>query len=74
MLPRIMADLEELAVKRDRGYLVRLILSLAVAIVVCMFLFRAMTGEATSGCVASSLFGAEPKSSETPRQAPVDVP
>ena len=61
-----MADLEELAIKRDRGYLVRLVLSLAVGIVVCVFLFRSLTGEATSSCVASSLFGAEPATPAAP--------
>ncbi|MDD9934716.1 MAG: hypothetical protein OXT09_14000 [Myxococcales bacterium] len=54
-----MADLEKLAVKRDRGYLVRLILMLAVGAVAGAFLWQALTRDRTKGCVADTLFGAE---------------
>jgi hypothetical protein len=57
MMSAAMADLEKLAVQRDRGYLVRLVLSLAVGVVVSIFLFRCLTGEATTGCVASTFMG-----------------
>jgi len=52
-----MADLEELAVKRDRGYLVRLVLMLGVGVVAGVFLYRGLTGEGTTGCVADALLG-----------------
>lgn len=52
-----MADLEELAVKRDRGYLVRLVLLLGVGVVAGVFLFRGLTGEGVTGCVADALLG-----------------
>ena len=47
-----MADLEDLAIKRDRGYLLRLILALLVAGFVGVFLFRGLTGQEMTGCVA----------------------
>ena len=39
------ADLEELALKRDRGYLVRLTLVLAVSVVLALALLRVLTGD-----------------------------
>jgi len=56
-----MADLEKLAVQRDRGYLVRLVLGLAVAGLVSVFLFRGLTGEQTSGCMADAFLGGDAK-------------
>jgi hypothetical protein len=56
-----MADLEKLAVRRDRGYLVRLVLGLAVAGLVSVFLFRGLTGEHTSGCMADAFLGGDAK-------------
>ena len=47
-----MADLEELAVKRDRSYLVRLVLGLGAGAVVGAFVFLAVTGEDVGGCLA----------------------
>ena len=58
-----MADLEKLAVQRDRGYLVRLVLGLAVALLVSVFIFRGLTGEETSGCVANAFLGGDAESS-----------
>ena len=52
-----MADLEELAVKRDRGYLVRLVLGLGVGMIAGVFLYRGLTGEGVTGCVAGALLG-----------------
>jgi hypothetical protein len=52
-----MADLEELAVKRDRRYLVRLVLMLCVGLCASVFLFQVITGKRTSGCVAGALLG-----------------
>lgn len=55
-----MADLEKLAIRRDRGYLVRLLVWLAVAVFASMFLFQWLTGADVSSCIASSIGGAEP--------------
>jgi hypothetical protein len=68
MMSESMADLEKLAVQRDRGYLVRLILGLLVGGLVSVFVFRGLTGETTTGCVAG-LLGAEP-SDQPPSAAP----
>ena len=57
-----MADLEQLAIKRDRGYLVRLILMLCVALMAGVFLYRGLTGEGVTGCVADALLGQGGKS------------
>jgi hypothetical protein len=52
-----MADLEELAIKRDRGYLVRLILGLALAVAAGVFIWRGLTGKGTTSCVANAFLG-----------------
>jgi hypothetical protein len=54
-----MADLEKLAIRRDRGYLVRLVLLLVVGSLVSVFLFAWLTGSKMSGCVASTVGGAD---------------
>lgn len=64
MMSNSMADLEKLAVQRDRGYLVRLVLGLAVAGLVSVFVFRGLTGQETSGCMADAFLGGDAK--ETP--------
>jgi hypothetical protein len=51
------ADLEQLAVKRDRGYLVRLIVSLALGIGVSVFLWQGLTGDHVTGCLANTFLG-----------------
>ncbi len=53
-----MADLEKLAIQRDRGYLVRLVLLLGVGLLVAAFVFQWLTGANVTSCVATS-FGAE---------------
>ena len=72
MMSRPMADLEKLAVQRDRGYLVRLVLGLAVAALVSVFILRGLTGRETSGCLATTFLGgdAEPPSEPLPDQMP----
>lgn len=50
-----MADLEKLAIQRDRGYLVRLILLLGVGVVAALFVFQWLTGAQMSSCVATSI-------------------
>jgi hypothetical protein len=54
-----MADLEKLAIRRDRGYLVRAVLLLVVGGLVSVFLFGWLTGSKLSGCVANKLGGAD---------------
>jgi hypothetical protein len=54
-----MADLEKLAIKRDRGYLVRLILMLAVGLLAGVFIFSFLTSARVTGCMASTLMGSE---------------
>jgi hypothetical protein len=55
-----MADLEEHAFKRDRRFLVRLAVTLAVAGVVAAFIGGRLTSEGTSGCAAEAIEGAPP--------------
>jgi hypothetical protein len=56
-----MADLEKLAIRRDRGYLVRLVLLLGLAVLISPFVFGWLTGKGVSGCIAETL-GSEPAS------------
>jgi len=56
-----MVDLEELAVKRDRGYLVRLVLLLALGIGASAFVWQGLTGDGVSGCLANTMLGGEEK-------------
>lgn len=51
------ADLEEMALKRDRGYLVRLVLALGAAVIAAAFVFAGLTGESFAGCVAEVFVG-----------------
>ena len=55
-----MADLEKLAIRRDRGYLVRLILLLAAGMVASAFLWQGLTGDRMSGCLANAMVGGQP--------------
>ena len=54
-----MVDLEELAVKRDRGYLVRLIAMLLLGLLASAFLWQGLTGDEVSGCLANTMLGSE---------------
>lgn len=60
------ADLEELAFKRDRGFLVRLFLVLAVGVVLALVLLRVLTGSASKGCAADAVLGG-PADEHAPR-------
>jgi hypothetical protein len=60
MIAHRMADLEELAVKRDRGYLVRLVLLLALGLAASLFVWRGLTGQRVSGCLAGAFLGDQP--------------
>ncbi|MDH5673256.1 MAG: hypothetical protein OEZ06_13970 [Myxococcales bacterium] len=53
-----MADLEKMALKRDRGYLVRLVLMLAVGLLASTFVWEGLTGERTGSCLANAFLGA----------------
>jgi hypothetical protein len=55
-----MVDLEKLAVQRDRGYLVRLVLFLLLGLVASAFLWQGLTGNEVSGCLANAMLGTEP--------------
>jgi hypothetical protein len=53
-----MADLERLAIQRDRKFLVRLIIMLVLGAGVGLLLIGPLTGENVSGCAAKALLGA----------------
>lgn len=61
-----MADLEQLAVKRDRGYLVRLIVSLTLGVCVSVFLWQGLTGDHVTGCLAGAFLGQDNASQAKP--------
>jgi hypothetical protein len=52
-----MADLEKLALRRDRGYLVRLVLLLVLGLAASVFLFGWLTGSGVHGCISGSIGG-----------------
>jgi hypothetical protein len=51
------ADLEQLAIKRDRGYLLRLVVMLLAGLAVSAGLWQALTGDGVSGCAARAFLG-----------------
>lgn len=60
-----MADLEEQALRKDRRFLVRLILVLVVGAAAGLWMFSAMTSDRTRGCAADAVGGvATPPRSE----------
>jgi flagellar biosynthesis protein FliQ len=60
-----MADLEEQALRKDRRFLVRLILVLVVGTVAGLWMFTAMTSDRAMGCAADAVGGvASPPRSE----------
>jgi hypothetical protein len=61
-----MADLEKLALRRDRGYLVRLVLLLVVGSIAAVFVFAWLTGARVSGCMATTL-GEAPQGETQPK-------
>lgn len=54
-----MADLEQMALKRDRGFLVRLVLMMLVGLLAGAFLYAQLIGESATGCMARTIGGAE---------------
>jgi hypothetical protein len=73
-LSAIMADLEELAIKRDRGYLLRLVLLLTLGLGASFFLWNGLTGHRTSGCLANAFLGQEAPAPNTAEPAPAAEP
>lgn len=62
-----MADLEEHAFKRDRRFVVRLVLSLAVSTVFGLYVYAHMTSRHTAGCAAdAALSGKDSGASSSP--------
>ncbi len=47
-----MADLEKHAIRRDKGFLVRLVLGLVFAVVAGSYLYAGLTSEGLAGCAA----------------------
>lgn len=66
-----MADLEELALRRDRGYLVRLVLLLVAGLVVSALMYGWLTGSGVTGCVSSALGG---EARDAPPKQPAKAP
>lgn len=56
-----MADLEEHAFRRDKRFVVRLVVTLILATLAGLFLFARLTSESTAGCAAESLLGRDVK-------------
>ena len=54
-----MADLEDHAFKRDRGFLVRLVLSLTVGILFGAVVYNQLTSQRTSNCAVNLLLSGE---------------
>lgn len=52
-----MADIEQDAFKRDRRFLVRLVLVMIVAIIAGVVLFANLTGERAKGCATEAVGG-----------------
>lgn len=50
-----MADLEQLALKRDRGFLVRLVLLLVLGLLAGAFVYGQLIGDTATGCLARSI-------------------
>lgn len=57
---KAMADLEQHAFKRDRRFIVRLVLTLAVAAVFGLFVYSQLTSRRTAGCAADTALGSDP--------------
>lgn len=52
-----MADLEEQALRKDRRFLVRLILILVAGTIAGLWMFSAMTSDRAKGCAADGIGG-----------------
>lgn len=56
-----MADLEQHAFKRDRRFVVRLVLSLLVGVLCGAYVYGHLTSDRTAGCAADVAAGAKDK-------------
>jgi hypothetical protein len=56
-----MADLEEHAFKRDRRFVVRLVLMLACGLAFGLFVYAQLTNDRTAGCAADTMLRGDPK-------------
>jgi hypothetical protein len=54
-----MADLEERALRRDKGFVVRLVLGLIAGTVFGLFVYGQLTGERFAGCAGAAAVGDE---------------
>jgi hypothetical protein len=54
-----MADLEQHAFKRDRRFVVRLVLTIIAALLGGMFVYGGLTSRGTAGCAADVMLGAD---------------
>lgn len=55
-----MADLEEHAFKRDKRFVVRLVVGLVLAALAGVFVAGRLTSDRTAGCAAETMVGGEP--------------
>lgn len=55
-----MADLEEHAFKRDKRFVVRLVVGLILAALAGVFVAGRLTSDRTAGCAAETMVGSEP--------------
>jgi hypothetical protein len=60
-------DLEQLAIKRDRKFLIRLVILLVLGIGASVLVLGTLTGENVSGCAARAFLGGNPPAND---QAP----
>jgi hypothetical protein len=56
-----MADLEEHAFKRDKRFIVRLVLGMTVALLAALFFAARLTSGSTAGCAADAMLGSQPE-------------
>jgi hypothetical protein len=62
-----MADLEEHAFKRDKRFIVRLVVTLIVAMVGGLFVSGRLTNQSTAGCAADALVDPPPAPAAAPK-------
>lgn len=60
-----MADLEEHAFRRDKGFIVRLVLVLSVASLGGLYVYAQLTSRRTAGCAAEAIEGNAPEAVPT---------
>jgi hypothetical protein len=57
-----MADLEQHAFKRDKRFIVRLVLALGASVIFGLYVYSHLTSRRTAGCAAETAVGGETKS------------